>query len=452
MAGFIYDVSDNLSSVFRQVLALQGTDRETHVGTFEIPAETEGIYTVTGTGFIPSGVLILSINSNQFNGGQIDSAIMNIGFSDGINQWAGVLRMPNIAHTDNKTRRSKSTINSIITNVGINTNDGVGSSESSLEAELISMDADGFTLNITEETTQDVVCVYMAMRGGNFNCGTNLSPLTSGIQTITGLGFRPTTLFVTSYQATELDIVEFWGARQSIGAAVKNGSTIDQYAIWSGSTSGDVYVDQISFNGAVLPMWQDTDEDGPFDPFNMSTASVVSFNEDGFTLEWLVENDPEKYYFWWATDGLSELKRWTYVHPPFQITDPLLGDLGQVDTLATVPKGLIFFCLDDDTDSTDYPTTQTSANAMGFCDSDLNQYMVAYYDMSAPSFRVPQSARYIGAQAFGSWEKRLGGIFSQVPDTPRNHGVIVELTGEEEIIVPIHLSRIKYRAFQDGDV
>lgn len=451
MAGFIYDVSGNDSSVFRQVLALQGVDRETHVGTFNIPANTEGIFPVTGTGFIPSGVMILSINSNQFNGGQIDHAIMNIGFGDGQRQWASTLWMPHITH--DKTRKCKSTTSGIITNIGNSYDDTVGSTESPLEAELISMDTNGFTLDITVETEQLVVCIYMAMRGGNFYCDTNLSPTTSGIQTITGLGFKPTTIFATSYQATELDVVETFGARQSIGAAVKNGGFIDQYAIWSGSTSGDVYVDQISFNGALIPMWQDTDENGPFDPFNMSTASVVSFDEDGFTLEWLVENEPEKYYSWWATDGESELQRWTYIHPPFQINDPFLGGLGVVDTLSTVPKGLIFFCLDDDTDTQDYSGgTQTSANALGICDADLNQYMVAFYDMTTPAFRVPQSARYIGFEAFGSWEKRHGGILGTTPDTPHNHGILVELTGPEEIIVPIHLSRIKYRAFQDGDV
>lgn len=168
-----------------------------------------------------------------------------------------------------------------------------GSGDLESEAEFVSMDDDGFTLDWTDAASEDRSFYYLALKGGGYYVGNEAQPSgPTGSVTTTGLGFEPVGLLLASFNRPASNVNEP-DNRLSVGAA----SAPDQQAsIWAGDTDNvvnDTHTDKGSFGGAALVL-SNADDPTAYD----AAATLRSLDADGFTLGWTrADADPRQFLF-----------------------------------------------------------------------------------------------------------------------------------------------------------
>lgn len=154
---------------------------------------------------------------------------------------------------------------------------GIGTPVTDYAADLVTLDADGFTLNWTTANATAYVVNYMALGGGDL---TNVflksltTPTATGSQGYTGVGFRPDALLL-------------------IGAGINDSApdaNHDTAAIGFGSSSTARGCVARGFNGALI-QYQRTDKiyadmDGGAGATIQRQCDLTSLDADGFTLNW----------------------------------------------------------------------------------------------------------------------------------------------------------------------
>jgi hypothetical protein len=285
---------------------------------------------------------------------------------------------------------------------------------------------DGFAFNVPNPLPFDLDVLYLALAGqGGYDCGVELSPSAPGLQSISGLGFTPGAVLFVTTQVTTLEIADASMARVMIGAA---DDANNQFSIWCGSLSGDVYTNQIAQGDKCIAMTRDANVFAPipgvtdYHPVLQVTAELDSMDADGFTLNFTkVEGSIARQYAWMAFEDAA-VGRWVYHHTS--------GQTGSVTT-PYLPRGLVFFANDlaHESAETEYsPATNGSSIGFGVCDAALNQGVVSFQDVDAPPFRHPQTAGNRHSQAFGSFQRQSGGL---AHDSARDRGTVTELVGED---------------------
>lgn len=163
-----------------------------------------------------------------------------------------------------------------------------------MAADLVSFDADGFTLNFTT-VTSGVDIHYLALGGDsitNAAAGTQTSPAATGNQAVTGLGFQPDfVLFIWSRHTAD-DGSTNGNALLGIGAAT---SSTARWALQGRTTHSEL--------NAETAKIQRTDHcivslNTTADSINGS-ADFVSMDSGGFTINW--------------DDATSDSMRWHYI-------------------------------------------------------------------------------------------------------------------------------------------
>lgn len=412
MPGFVYTGGKSGGNRLRHYLNISGDDRQTHVGLFLLP-QTLGTLSVTGCGFEPDAVVMFGHMQDEFNE---DYATFQVGVAtaDG-NQWGGSI-FGNYLGTAgiSKPWKNANWSDSAIL-AGLKKNDPDFAEP--WEAELISFDADGFTLDITEVPWLDNTgIIYLAIKGeGSYTCGTALS--SGGSQSITGLGFEPTGIFFASAQLEALGYFAGWH-RLTMGA----GTILVNTNVWSGAESNDVYHDSIATTNKVLSMFRETNAGTPFDPVLLSEASITSMDADGFTLDWDTSDSIDRYYSWFAMEGLTEVNFWNFLlNTSYEYAPGFTG--WRQDTIYP-PKGLIFYANDLGSTTRDYPSTAGDAMGLGVCDYDFNQWHIGYMTVSPPAIGNNQiSSSYVMGDAIGSHERRSSAFTA--PDNGHDIGHVV---------------------------
>jgi hypothetical protein len=154
------------------------------------------------------------------------------------------------------------------------------SGTASLEADFVSFDATGFTLD--QKVANGNAILYLAIAGGRSTIGTE-TQLTSFGTKLTTTNIKPTGLFLFSVGATGTTF-DSSTKKLSIGAA----SSSSQYgSIWGSSTDNVGTSDANSYNDAssIITFNTNTSQQD-------STATVSSFDGEGFTLSWSAFGQP----------------------------------------------------------------------------------------------------------------------------------------------------------------
>lgn len=188
--------------------------------------------------------------------------------------------------------------------------------------DVVTMDADGFTLVVDTQFAVDLRVSYWAIGGSditNVKTGLVEEPAATGSQATTGLGFQPDVmLFMT---AVQISGIPTQGATwvSTIGFAVPTfqAATMwrDQDALastnassWGASTLA--VTGRIVFNSGPLA----------------ARATLTSFDADGFTLNWLTRAFTGVDYYYLAIKGGSwaagELLTQTDITTPIAVTGP----------------------------------------------------------------------------------------------------------------------------------
>lgn len=164
------------------------------------------------------------------------------------------------------------------------------------EADFVSFNTDGFTINITDAPTTADQLVYVLLGGTNLNvdAGSFTSPTTTGTQAYTTTD-EPSLVSLETGLTEVGDVFGDTGVQWSFGAGIS--ATARSNHTWTNpdskapeSASDDAYVIQGYLANATLTA-------------STEDADIDSFNATDFTLDWTKVSTTAYEYGWWTLGG-----------------------------------------------------------------------------------------------------------------------------------------------------
>ncbi len=241
-------------------------------GNFALNTST-GNQAVTGVGFLPKIVLFFA-SENTADGVIADQ---NVCIGAGISSTERA--MATVNDEDNVTTTDSSRVVSNVECLHLQSPGSTGTIR--VIADLVSLDADGFTIDITTAPGSAHRVGYLALAGDdltNVAIGTFNPSGSTGNQAVTGIGFQPDAMLllhngtnVAAGAVTEHTLGFGWAVSTSergwIGTASDNGAgTSDTFR----RQQTDTCIGDLNFSGGTLS----------------GLADFVSFDADGFTVNW----------------------------------------------------------------------------------------------------------------------------------------------------------------------
>lgn len=253
-------------------IAIGGADlTNANVGNASIPAST-GNKSFTGIGFKPDALIFVNVTDyTVLPSSASDNVKLSIGF--GLSSTArGYAANYNEKITSPSITKRKQIVTKAI---GCLT-----SASMTWEADMVSMDADGFTLNFsTVDAGAADIFFYIALKGGQYKTGTFTQKTSTGSQATTGIGFTPTgVIFASVNNTSSSSIVNT--ARFSLGSG---SSSTSRGCIWLGSTNGvSTTVTNSNLDRSnIIKMMTEAGT-----PTTQAAADLTSLDSDGWTLNW----------------------------------------------------------------------------------------------------------------------------------------------------------------------
>lgn len=270
VGGFTLDwVTADVTSQLFNYIALAGDDiTDVEVGNFSSNTTTGNQEVNLSGAFQPDVVFFwgtLQTASGQAN----NNNQLGFGVTDGTNQWAMGQKAQNSQATTNTSRS--------FINDGCFLLCGTASDAIAEQWSIVSLDSDGFTINIDASAGLALLVNYMAIAGGQWKVGTETQPTSATTKATTGVGFEPVGLILGSVGDTQLDGSAAHG-RLSFGAT--DGTR--NIATWYGDADAeaDTITDKIVSNTKCIIMATEGT------PTTDAEADLDSFGSDGFTLDW----------------------------------------------------------------------------------------------------------------------------------------------------------------------
>lgn len=254
------------AAVVVHYLALGGSDISNAFVGGSQPSAGSGSKAITGVGFIPDFVLMLTANNTAIDSANT-AANISISAFTASKSATTALRDQNVINSNTGNYQAASVTSASIT-----------SSADTLDNQstFTSMDADGFTLNFSARTTQSQF-LYLCLKGGQYSVDVETQKTSAGTKSKTGVGFSPVGLFLfgangatnASLVATQAKITVGGTDGTSVGStsmvATDNLATTDANS-WLSTTR--------VFQHVTNPATTDAE------------ASLTSLDADGYTLDW----------------------------------------------------------------------------------------------------------------------------------------------------------------------
>ncbi len=247
----------NATAYVVNYLALGGADL-TNASLISFTSGTStGNHAYTGVGFAPDAIVLLGADSSASN----NSTNFGLGRTS---SERGTSSQGANATTGGRIQRT----NKVYTNVD-------GGSSVRCEADLVTLDSDGFTLNWTTVNANTHTIYALCLKGGSYHVGSFLQKSGgSGSASFTGVGFQPKALLNFS-------------VGQTAGAALGSIQVITTSAVASTSQRASVEYSAGNFavsaldRGNVVIMYADDTT-----PSLNAKADLTSFDSDGFTFNY----------------------------------------------------------------------------------------------------------------------------------------------------------------------
>lgn len=259
----------NANAMIVNYLALGGSDLTNVKGGIATAKTSLGTQAYTGVGFQPTCLLVFA---GKFAGEPLDAGTQGnalFGFATGPTQ-RGFVAWRN-QHTQNpqiaKHRQSKTRLVSHTTDF--------------TEADFVSFDADGFTLNYTLAGGASDKFYYIALRGPSFKVSAFNQPAGTGNQALTGAGFLPkAALMLSGNDLSANNDVTQPHARVSLGVAT---GTSERGCIWAGES--DAVSPTVAHRNLDRTKLLKLMTEGATPTVN-GAIDHVSFDTDGQTIDW----------------------------------------------------------------------------------------------------------------------------------------------------------------------
>lgn len=275
--GFTLTYSNQNSTATSDIyyLAIGGSD-VTNVKVGSITAATSaGTVGYTGVGFQPDIVFFMGANASSL--ATTTSGLVNFFGVAKSSSERGCMSMC-AEDTGGATDNSRcQKLNKCIT-----FHDPADSTAIDGEADFVSMDPNGFTLDWTDPAALGNTIFYMAIKGGRWKVGSFNQRTSTGTSATTGVGFTPKGLFLMSFNNVASSAIER-SLRMSFGAG---DSTTSRWSIWNGSTDA-VNPSQTARGRSTIRVLRCLTENATGTSSTQdSAADIFSFDSDGFTINW----------------------------------------------------------------------------------------------------------------------------------------------------------------------
>ncbi len=159
------------------------------------------------------------------------------------------------------------------------------------EADLVSFNTDGFTLNwLTALATGGRTVHYLALKGGRFRVGAETQKTSTGTKATTGLGFGPTAMLFLGVNAEASATLDTAGDKLMLGAS----DGTHNAAVWAESVDGQATSNTnrgLSTTRAILHATSDSTTDA---------EATITFDGDGFTADWTAADAVPREFLWIA--------------------------------------------------------------------------------------------------------------------------------------------------------
>jgi hypothetical protein len=286
--GFTTNWSANTDNSRMYYACLGGADiTNVKVGNITSPTSgTTGNQSYTGIGFQPD--LLILFGSHATASGTVTSgATYCVGFATSATGQVSISGVIKDAVTTTSTQRYQRSNNAVCYALM----DIATTTTKALEGALVSMNADGFTINWTTVGTNGASkpVNYIAIKGGSYKVGAISSP-TAGTapvsQATTGAGFRPKGLFMCSAGAVSSTAIQA-GQQISFGAG---SSSTDRHCCFCGendSTTSSVTMN-INKSAKLVSMYNIVAAQAS-STVN-AEADITTLDADGFTLSWTTKS------------------------------------------------------------------------------------------------------------------------------------------------------------------
>lgn len=227
-----------------------------HVGNFTQPTTTNASFAVTGVGFTPKVLILFA--SDRTSSGTSANVAHYMGFATSTSNRVAISQVYNSGTTGQDRAHDDSKCFIVLSTAG----------SSLVAADLVSFDADGFTLNFSTVDSTARLIGYIALGGSDLTNAfikSFLPPGATGNQSITGVGFKPDAIFFLS--------AGVGGAPPSNNTGVCNiifGFTdgTNQKALFYNTVKQSQQVSKVIAKAAAI------------------LATLTSFDSDGFTLNY----------------------------------------------------------------------------------------------------------------------------------------------------------------------
>ena len=318
--GFTVNIIVNVGSIARKVafLALGGDDLTNVFIGNDTMRTTVGTKATTGVGFEPDAVILSSISLTTTDTANNDGAIFSLGCgTDPTERGASCVQDRDNRGTS-ETTRWQETDKCLI---GITS----GGSED-YEADLDSLDADGFTLDYTNAAASAYRFFYIALKGnvsmkvGSFNSRTG-----AGNFSEIGVGFQPSAgIFMSVLRATAAGR-DLSDSKMSLGVASE---TTERAVIGWTDQDAVLTMNTDNFFSDTL-LYQNYD----YAQVQLGAIDFISWDADGFTLN-QTDADPianEIIFLLFETAGglvnvnIETVKANAHVFPLFFATPPFIA-------------------------------------------------------------------------------------------------------------------------------
>ena len=257
------------------------------VGNFTTNTVT-GNQAITGVGFTPKIVLFFPTLNTAAGLTDGFSAGFGAGISSTNRRCIGFKSQDGVTTTNPDSRQDNTKCFTLL-----DPNTGVLAA-----ADLVSLDADGFTVNITTAPASGRLVGYLALGGddmSNVGSGQFLGSASVGNQAVTGVGFQPDcVIFFTMADdnAPPSDRVNTEGVMGFATSSTARGVT----QLWD--RNGQTTSETSNYQRTVRCISAMTNADAIF-----YEADFVSFDADGFTVNWITAGDGARYIHYVAFKG-----------------------------------------------------------------------------------------------------------------------------------------------------
>lgn len=245
----------------------------TYTGSFTQPITTNATFAVTGPGFTPKALILYATDETA------------IGITTGLAMYMGMA-------ASTSSRAAVSSTQTTATNTGSRAHNSSKcfiavnpAGTTVVAADFVSFNSNGFTLNFSTVDTNARIISYIALGGSDLTAAfvkAFLPASSTGNQSFTGVGFKPSAVFMMSAQVAGTTETDTGATGWSLG--------------WSNGTTQAAL--EMQNNGATESVQKTTTiiEKSSSGGSITTEANLVSLDSDGFTIDQTNDSSVKEFF------------------------------------------------------------------------------------------------------------------------------------------------------------